>query len=121
MIVQVLTDIGKKKPVVLSAKVIESKDSVYKIKYLSPTSDMYNGKRLYRYENEVYDIDEESITEKVNDEFFIGFKKVEDGFIKTDSESDYVPSEDESYYSDSSSESVTESEQDEEENENDYY
>lgn len=121
MIVQVLTDVGKKKPIVLCAKVVETNDSVYKIKYLSPTSDLFNGKRLYRYETETYEIDEESITEKLNDEIFGGFKKVDDGFIKTDSDTDYIPSDDESVGSNSTSESLTESENSDDENEEDYY
>ncbi len=115
MIVQVLTDIGKKKPIIMNAKVIDKSESTFKIKYLSATSDMFNGKRLYKYEPEIYEIGEESVTDTAHDEREIGFKKVDDeGFIKTDSDNDYLPSGSESDYD---SESVTESENSEDEDE----
>lgn len=119
MIVQVLTDIGKKKPIIMNAKVIDKSESTFKIKYLSPTSDMFNGKRLYKYEPDIYEIGEESVTDTVNDEKDIGFKKIdEEAFIKTDSDIDYLPSGSESDYD---SESVTESENSQEDTEEDAY
>lgn len=118
MIVQVLTDVGKKKPIIMNAKVIDKSDTTFKIQYLSPTSELFNGKRLYKYETDVYEIEEDSITDTVIDERCIGFKKIdEDGFIKTDSDNDYCPSESESDYD---SESVTESGSEENESEDGY-
>jgi hypothetical protein len=79
---------------------------------------MFIGKRLYKYEPDVYEIGEESVTDTVNDEKDIGFKKIDDeGFIKTDSDIDYLPSGSESDYD---SESVTESSDNSEDEDNEY-
>ena len=101
-LVKVYTDVGGEKPIVLVAKIFKKlKRNSYQIKYLSPTSTMYNGRTLYNYENVIYEVDEASITEHLNtdDEEVLGFTKVEDGFVKVtddDSDSEYEPSEEES-------------------------
>jgi hypothetical protein len=94
-LVKVYTDVGLDKPVELYAKIFKRNKKVYNIKYLSPTNNMTNGKTIYNYENIMYEVDESSITAhlKTDDEYDIGFKKVEDGFIKlSDSDSEYEPS-----------------------------
>ncbi len=94
-LVKVYTDVGLDKPVELYAKIFKRTKKVYNIKYLSPTNNMANGKMIYNYENIMYEVDESSITEhlKTDDESDIGFKRIEDGFIKvSDSDSEYEPS-----------------------------
>lgn len=99
MFVNVYTDIGKSRPVILKAKVIQREGTNYKIRYLSPTDEKYNGKTLFKYEPDEYIVDEESITECIddNDEECIGYKVVPEygGFIEEDTDetdSDYNPS-----------------------------
>ena len=94
-LVKVYTDVGLDKPVELYAKIFKRMKKSYNIKYLSPTNNMTNGKMIYNYENIMYEVDESSITQhlKTDDESEIGFKKIEDGFIKlSDSDSEYEPS-----------------------------
>jgi hypothetical protein len=110
MIVKVYTDVGKTRPIALYAKVVEKmKKGKYKIQYLSPTTEVYEGKVLYRYENDIYDVEDDSIMEYIkHDEDYIGYTAIDDiGFIKQDSDSDYQESESES--SESIEESVVDS------------
>lgn len=95
-LVRVYTDVGGVKPVHLLAKIFNVKDSTYFIRYLSPTDRIEKGKKIYSYEDEVYEIDEDSISEYMNtdDETVVGFEEVQGGFVLADSDSDYVPSED---------------------------
>jgi len=67
------------------------------IKYLSPTEDLDHGCVIYRYEEQTYEVQDDSITEYLgtDDEGDIGFKVVPTGFVKYDSDSDYIPSEEE--------------------------
>jgi len=120
MFVNVYTDIGKSRPVILTAKVVEREGQNFKIQYLCPSGDKYNGKPLYQYEDIVYTVDEESITEchDENDEECIGYKKVEFGFIEesSDSSSEYQPS-----CSDIESESESMYEDESEKSEDEYY
>ncbi len=114
MILKVYTDVGKTRPVALYAKVVEKlKKGKYRIKYLSATSQSYEGKVLYKYEDETYDVDDDSIMEYIKqDEDYIGYTAVDDiGFIKNESDSDYEESETE--VSESDSESFVDSEQEE--------
>lgn len=118
-LVKVYTDIGLKKPVILIAKICkQSPKKRYHIKYLSPTDTKHNGKRVYNYENIIYEIDDSSISEYLNtdNERDIGYHKIDDGgFIKmSDIDSDYEPSA-----SDEDDESESESLVDEDENEED--
>lgn len=96
-LVKVYTDIGLKKPVILIAKICkQSPKKKYHIKYLSPTDSKYNGKRVYNYENIMYEIDDSSISEYLDteNEKDIGYMKIENGFIKMSdvADSDYEPS-----------------------------
>jgi hypothetical protein len=111
-LVKVYTDIGGVKPVHLLAKIFDAKESTFSIRYLSPTDKMEKGRKIYRYEDEVYEIDEDSISEYLNtdDETVIGFEEVQGGFILVDSDSDYEPEEDED--EDSVSESDTDGDED---------
>ena len=78
-LVKVYTDIGEAKPVILIAKIFKKvKKNVYQIKYLSPTTQKCNGHTIFAYENAVYEVDEDSITEHLNtdNEEVVGFKKM---------------------------------------------
>jgi hypothetical protein len=100
-LVRVWTDIGTGKNVSLVARIIESDGTNFTIQFLSPTEDKdKHGCTIYKYEDETYVIDDDSITHYLNteDETDIGFKQVNTGeWIRTDEESDddYVPSEEE--------------------------
>lgn len=101
MIVRVWTDIGTGKNVSLVARIVDTKDAIFTIQYLSPTEDKdKHGCTIYRYEEETYEIDDDSITHYLDtdDETEVGFKQTDcGGWIRVDEESDddYVPSEDE--------------------------
>ncbi len=102
-LIRVWTDVGADKPVSLIARIIDTKNSMYIIQYLSPTDHKDHGRTVYRYEDETYEIDDDSVTHYLDtdDESEIGFKRVESGWIRDRSElddgdeSDYVPSDEE--------------------------
>jgi hypothetical protein len=123
-LVRVWTDIGQKKPKPLLARIVNSKSKMYTIQYLSPTEDRLKGKTLYRYEDETYEVDDDSIYEYLNlsTEFDMGFLEVDGGYVKDDSDEEYVPSdpeEEEDFDEDDSDDDSDE--EDEEEGEFDEY
>ena len=93
-LVKVWTDIGAKKHVQLLAKIIEKDGVILVIKYLTEGKD-----RIWRYEDDTYEIDDSSIAEYLNtdDECNIGFIPMGDGgFVKDEhSDEDYEPSDEE--------------------------
>ena len=91
-LVRVWTDVGYRKPVPLLAKIVEENGVIFTIRYLSESDD-----KIWRYEEDTYEVDDESIAEylKTSDECDIGFAPLEDGFIKVESDDDYVPSDEE--------------------------
>jgi hypothetical protein len=94
-LVRVWTDVGARKPKPLLAKIVSSKNGIHTIKYLSPTAD---NTHVFRYEDDLYEIDDESICEYLNldDEADIGFRINEEGdYYKASSDDDYEPSEEE--------------------------
>ena len=108
-LVRVWTDVGERKPVPLLAKIVEVDDSIVTIRYLSDDGG------VWRYEEETYEIDTDSIAEKLNTclESDVGFRPTKDGgFVKEDSDEDYVPESDE--------EETEEDEDDEEDTEEDF-
>jgi hypothetical protein len=116
-LVRVWTDIGARKPVPLLAKIVDENGVIFTIRYLSESDD-----KIWRYEDDTYEIDNDSIAEflKTTDEMDVGFSPHEDGFVKCETDEDYVPS-DESDESDEDeddeSESLSESDSFEEEEE----
>jgi hypothetical protein len=110
-LVRVWTDVGARKPAALLAKIIEKDGVILTIRYLSESDE-----HIWRYEKDTYEIDDDSVAEylKTDSELELGFVAHEDGFLRVDSDEDYVPSdEDESEsYEDSAEE---EDEEDEEE------
>ena len=109
-LVRVWTDVGSRKPAALLAKIIEKDGVILTIRYLSESDD-----HIWRYETDTYEIDDDSIAEylKTDSELDIGFVAHEDGFLKVDSDEDYVPSDEDE--SDSYEDSDEEDEEDEEE------
>ena len=101
-LVRVWTDVGSDKNVSLVARIIETNGPIFTIQFLSPTENKdKHGCTIYRYEDETYQIDDDSITHYLDttDEGDIGFISIGEGvWIRTSDESDedYVPSEDES-------------------------
>ena len=95
MLVKVWTELPTGKNKSLLAKVTETNGDVMTIQYLSPTDDKDHGRVVYKYEDQTYEIEDDSITEYIGDtdESDVGFLKVNDGFVKYESDSDYVPSE----------------------------
>jgi hypothetical protein len=91
--VRVWTDVGTRKPVPLLAKIIEKDGIILIIRYLSEDND-----GIWRYEDETYEVEncKESIAEYLNTdkEEDVGFLPRLDGFIKMESDSDYVPDSD---------------------------
>jgi len=113
-LIRVWTDVGLDKNVSLYARIIRTEGSVYTIQFLSPTDDEDDhGQIIYRYEEDTYDIDDDSITHyfHTDEETEIGFKQTSEGAwikVDTDSDEDYVPSE-----SDDDDETDEEEEEDE--------
>jgi hypothetical protein len=96
-LIRVWTDVGGRKPVALLAKIVSKKGPMYTICYMSVTEDRDHGRPVYRYEDETYEIDDDSICEYLNssDETDAGYMIIEAGcFVRqADSDDDYVPSE----------------------------
>ena len=115
-LVRVWTDVGARKPAALLAKIIEKDGVILTIMYLSESDD-----HIWRYEEDTYEIDDDSVAEylKTDREEDLGFVIHDDGFIKVDTDEDYVPSEDsddtESSYEDSDDEECDEVTEDEDE------
>jgi hypothetical protein len=111
MLIKVLTELPSGKTTALVARIFDTKDDIFTIRYLSPSEDRDHGCIVYRYEDQTYEIDDDSITSYLgtDDETDIGFKRTQDdGFVRCDSDSDYVPSSEE----DTESEQEVESDQD---------
>ena len=110
-LVRVWTDVGARKPVALLAKIVEKDGVIFTIRYLSECGD-----KIWRYEEDTYEIDDDSIAEHLNTdhEDDIGFAQAEDGFVKLmgEDDEDYVPSDE--------AESVESSEEEEEDFEEEF-
>lgn len=90
-LVKVWTDIGARKPVALFAKIVSHAPKYMSIRYLSKGPD-----KLWRYEEDTYEIDSDSIAEWLGTDFEtdVGFiQGPGDAFEKcrSDADSDYVP------------------------------
>jgi hypothetical protein len=101
-LVRVWTDVGSDKNVSIVARIIETNGPIFTIQFLSPTETKdKHGCTIYKYEDETYQIDDDSITHYLDtsDEGDIGFVSVGEGeWIRTGDESDedYIPSEEDS-------------------------
>jgi hypothetical protein len=95
MLIRVWTELPSGKTTTLVAKIIQEDGPTMTIQYLSPTEDKDHGQVIYRYETQTYEIQDDSVTEYLgtDDESELGFKAIDNGFVKYDSDSDYEPSE----------------------------
>lgn len=119
-LITVYTELPDGETVHLPAKILSTKGDVFTISYLSPTEkrDEHN-RKIYKYEDDTYEITDESISEYLNSdtELDFGFKQIsENEFIKyeSDSDDDYVPSDEDEDSDEQSSESEDYSIEDEE-------
>jgi hypothetical protein len=116
-LVKVWTDVGKKHPVPLIAKIIEIDGPILTIKYLSEGKD-----KIWKYEEDTYDIEEDSIAEhlKTNDESILGFRPLDDGtFIPVqdeNSDDEYIPEDEDEDEEDSDDDLDDETDEEDEEN-----
>lgn len=104
MLIKVLTELPSGKTTSLVARIFDRTGDIFTIRYLSPSEDTDHGCVVYRYEDQTYEIDDDSITSYLgtDDETDIGFRAVLDGgFVRCDSDSDYVPSSEEDTESES--------------------
>jgi hypothetical protein len=119
-LVRVWTDVGSDKNVSLVARIIETNGPIFTIQFLSPTETKdKHGCTIYRYEDETYQIDDDSITHYLDtgDEGDVGFVSVGEGeWIRTSDESDedYIPSEEDSDDDEEDEEDVDDVDDDEE-------
>jgi hypothetical protein len=124
-LVRVWTDVGSDKNVSLVARIVETNGPIFTIQFLSPTETKdKHGCTIYRYEDDTYQIDDDSITHYLDtsDEGDIGFIPVGEGeWIRTGDESDedYVPSEEDSDDDEEDEEDDVDDEVDEDEFEED--
>ena len=125
-LVRVWTDVGSEKNVSLVARIIETNGPLFTIQFLSPTeTNDKHGCTIYKYEDETYQIDDDSITHYLDtsDEGDIGFVSIGEGeWIRTGDESDedYIPSEEDSDDDDEEDDEVDDEEFEEDEVEDDY-
>ena len=89
-LVRVWTDVGARKPVALLAKIEEKDGVILTIRYLSETA-----KGVLAWEDDTYDIDDDSIAEDLKTDVIedLGFRAFGDegAYMKCESDDDYVP------------------------------
>jgi hypothetical protein len=125
-LVRVWTDVGSDKNVSLVARIIETNGPIFSIQFLSPTENKdKHGCTIYKYEDETYHIDDDSITHYLNtsNEEDIGFVSAGEGeWIRTGDESDedYIPSEEDDDDEEEDEEDDGVDEEDFEEDDDDY-
>ena len=102
--VKVWTELSDGKFQSLPAKIVSEREKEFTIKYLSATEKKtpLNNKRIYEYEEDTYDVTEDSIIEHLSSELDLGFEEFSPGqFIRhrimysdddDEEDSDYVPS-----------------------------
>ena len=122
-LVRVWTNVGQRKPKALMAKIFQTAPGpVYTIRYLSAVSEEdERGRQIFRYEEETYEVDDDSIAEWIgtDEEEDAGYTEVDDGaWIREDSDSDYIPSESDTSESSSGEDLEEETEEEEEAEEN---
>jgi hypothetical protein len=109
-LVRVWTDVGARKPVALLAKIEEKDGVILTIRYLSETA-----KGVWAWEDDTYDIDDDSIAENLKTDVIedLGYRAFGDegAYIKCEEDEDYVP--------ETSSDDDEEDEEDDEEDETD--
>jgi hypothetical protein len=116
--IKVLTDVDGVVSTLPARIIATLSDGSYNIKYISKTEKKHtNGKSIYEYEDEIYNITEESIDEYMYDEAEFGLKLIsaEEGTYIKQSNSCDDGGDDEDYIPGTSSSSDSESEEDEEE------
>ena len=106
-LVRVWTDVGARKPVPLIARIVEENGVIFTIRYLSESDD-----KIWRYEDDTYEIDSDSIAEylKTDDEEDIGLVPHADGFIKVDTDDDYIPTDEDEDEDEDEEDDLTDSE-----------
>jgi len=106
-LVRVWTDVGARKPVPLIARIVEENGVIFTIRYLSESDD-----KIWRYEDDTYEIDSDSIAEylKTDDEEDIGLVPHADGFIKVDTDDDYIPTDEDEDDDEDEEDDLTDSE-----------
>jgi hypothetical protein len=117
--IKVWTDVGDDEFVNLPARITSNNpDGSFDIQYLSVTERRTpDGKKIWSYEDDVYNITDEYITEYMFDECDLHFASIgEDSFIKVDRGSD---DEDDSDYEPHSSVGYSTSSEDEDDEEDD--
>ena len=120
-LVRVWTDVGSDKNVSIVARIIETNGPIFTIQFMSPTETKdKHGCTIYKYEDETYQIDDDSITHYLDtsDEGDVGFVSVGEGeWIRTGDESDedYIPSEEDDDEEDDDEEDDVDEEEFEEE------
>ena len=89
-LVRVWTDIGARKPVALLAKIEEKDGVILTIRYLSETA-----KGVWAWEDDTYDIDDDSIAEDLKTDVIedLGYRAFGDegSYVKCEEDDDYVP------------------------------
>lgn len=89
-LVRVWTDVGARKPVALLAKIEEKDGVILTIRYLSETA-----KGVWAWEDDTYDIDDDSIAEYLKTDVIedLGFRAFGDegAYVKCEEDDDYVP------------------------------
>jgi hypothetical protein len=119
--IKVWTELDDGKFKSLPARIVRTTNkNTYTIQYLSPTTKRTSsGKRVYAYEDEVYEITDESIVQKADSELSLGFEEMSSSkgnFVKFDircevyedeEDEDYVPSSSEEDGSSSDTDSCT--------------
>ena len=120
-LVKVWTELDNGKCQSLPAKIVSKNGSVFKIRYLSATEEKDSkNRRIYRYEEETYEVTDDSITEYLDSdsELDLGFQEIDTNgnFVKCDYDLGVYSEEDEEDedYVPSSSEDDEESELDDE-------
>jgi len=116
--VKILTDVDGVISSIPARIISTEKDGSFNIKYISRTEKKHtNGKTIYEYEDEIYNITEESIDEYMYDETECGFRSIGTGdqYIKQSNSRGDGDDDEDGDYEPGSSEEETESDGDDSE------
>lgn len=112
-LIDVLVELDNGSQTCYLARIEQENKTSYTVRYLSPTKKFYDDQVIYKYEKTVSVIDNECVSCFYDSacEEDAGMKKIDGGWIRDESESEYEPSCD----PETDTESLTESESESEE------
>ena len=114
-----IVDILLEDDVIMLAKVVETLENSFKVKYFVQTKKIYGDQKIYDYEDIVNEVDKECVSgyyDENEDESAAGFTHIKGvGFVRNEDDSEYEPDEESEDDEDEDEDEDEESEDEDEE------